>query len=95
MMVVLPCAHCWDTEELEMFDLVEEVNQNFYEVMGVGQVGKMMKVWGSVQYSSLYSLFSIVLQDGPVRDKRIILMHDNFPFISFSLMQKLNPPNLI
>lgn len=52
-MVVLPSAHCWDSEELEMFDLVEEVNQNFYEVMGVGQVGKMMKVLGSHLFSTL------------------------------------------
>ncbi|KAK7496327.1 hypothetical protein BaRGS_00012492 [Batillaria attramentaria] len=27
----------WDNEELELFDLVEEVNANFYEVLGVGQ----------------------------------------------------------
>nr|CAG4643434.1 EOG090X0BHG [Ilyocryptus agilis] len=27
----------WDQEELEMFDLVEEVNQNFYDVLGVLQ----------------------------------------------------------
>ena len=31
-------SRCWDNEELELFDLVEEVNQNFYEVMGVDQV---------------------------------------------------------
>lgn len=28
----------WDTEELEVFDVVEEVNQNFYELLGVPQV---------------------------------------------------------
>ena len=28
----------WGNEELELFDLVEEVNQNFYEVLGVDQV---------------------------------------------------------
>ncbi|XP_013788968.1 dnaJ homolog subfamily C member 1-like, partial [Limulus polyphemus] len=27
----------WDTEDLELFDLVEEVNQNFYEVLGLEQ----------------------------------------------------------
>ncbi|OWF54295.1 dnaJ homolog subfamily C member 1-like [Mizuhopecten yessoensis] len=26
---------CWDNDDLELFDLVEEVNQNFYEVLGV------------------------------------------------------------
>lgn len=30
----------WDTEELEIFDLVEEIKTNFYEFMGIGQVGK-------------------------------------------------------
>lgn len=29
----------WDSAEMEMFDLVEEVNQNFYEVMDISQVG--------------------------------------------------------
>lgn len=28
----------WDTDDLELFDLVEEVNKNFYEVLGVDQV---------------------------------------------------------
>lgn len=28
----------WNNEEMEMFDLVEEVNTNFYEVLGVDQV---------------------------------------------------------
>ncbi|CAH1788926.1 unnamed protein product [Owenia fusiformis] len=27
----------WDTDELELFDIVEEVNQNFYELMGLEQ----------------------------------------------------------
>lgn len=32
------CAYAWDTEELEIFDLVEEINLNFYNVLGVQQV---------------------------------------------------------
>ncbi|KAK6618284.1 hypothetical protein RUM44_002735 [Polyplax serrata] len=28
---------CWDSEELELFDLVEEVNANFYTLLGVSQ----------------------------------------------------------
>lgn len=31
-------VHAWDTEELEIFDLVEEINRNFYEFMGIAQV---------------------------------------------------------
>lgn len=28
----------WDNDELEVFDVVEEVNQNFYDLLGVSQV---------------------------------------------------------
>lgn len=28
----------WDNDELEVFDVVEEVNQNFYNLLGVPQV---------------------------------------------------------
>ncbi|XP_041977620.1 dnaJ homolog subfamily C member 1 [Aricia agestis] len=31
------CAAAWDDDDLEVFDVVEEVNQNFYEVLGVSQ----------------------------------------------------------
>lgn len=31
----------WDTEELEIFDLVEEIKVNFYELMGIQQVNKI------------------------------------------------------
>lgn len=30
-------ASAWDTEELEIFDLVEEINKNFYDFMGITQ----------------------------------------------------------
>lgn len=35
---VYDIANAWDNDELEVFDVVEEVNQNFYEVLGVPQV---------------------------------------------------------
>jgi len=28
----------WNVDDLELFDLVEEVNQNFYDVLGVDPV---------------------------------------------------------
>lgn len=31
-------AAAWDDDDMEVFDVVEEVNQNFYELMGVAQV---------------------------------------------------------
>lgn len=35
---VVTLTAAWDTEELEIFDLVEEINENFYTVLGVQQV---------------------------------------------------------
>jgi DnaJ family protein C protein 1 len=36
--LLLEAVHCWDNEELEIFDLVEEVNTNFYTLLGVPEV---------------------------------------------------------
>lgn len=39
LLFALVCgAAAWDDGDLEVFDVVEEVNQNFYELMGVAQV---------------------------------------------------------
>ena len=35
-------VYCWDTDDLELFDLVEEVNGNFYELLDVTQVKKIV-----------------------------------------------------
>ncbi|XP_011693536.1 PREDICTED: dnaJ homolog subfamily C member 1-like isoform X1 [Wasmannia auropunctata] len=34
---VFRSSYAWDNDELEVFDVVEEVNQNFYDVLGVTQ----------------------------------------------------------
>lgn len=31
-------THGWTQDELDLYDLVEEVNANFYDVLGVSQV---------------------------------------------------------
>ena len=31
-------SFAWDSDDLELFDLVEEIQQNFYEVLGLDQV---------------------------------------------------------
>jgi DnaJ family protein C protein 1 len=31
-------VQCWDNDELEIFDMVEEVNTNFYTLLGVSEV---------------------------------------------------------
>jgi hypothetical protein len=35
---LLAKARAWGSDEMELFDLVEDVNKNFYEVLGVSQV---------------------------------------------------------
>lgn len=35
---VVGFSYAWDDDDLEVFDVVEEVNQNFYDVLGVTQV---------------------------------------------------------
>ena len=35
----------WESEDLELFDIVEEVNKNFYDVMGVSQVKVANGLW--------------------------------------------------
>lgn len=32
------CVSAWDQDEIEIFDLVEEINQNFYTILKVEQV---------------------------------------------------------
>ncbi|OAD52332.1 DnaJ like protein subfamily C member 1 [Eufriesea mexicana] len=34
----------WDNDELEVFDVVEEINQNFYEILGVTQVANASEI---------------------------------------------------
>lgn len=38
LFVTMHSAVAWDDSDLEVFDVVEEVNQNFYELMGITQV---------------------------------------------------------
>ena len=33
-------SDAWGSDEMELFDLVEEVNGNFYDILGVEQVWK-------------------------------------------------------
>lgn len=35
---IIISVKAWDDGDLEVFDVVEEVNQNFYELLGVTQV---------------------------------------------------------
>lgn len=33
-------VRCWDQDQLDVFDVVEEVNQNFYQLMNIPQVSR-------------------------------------------------------
>lgn len=35
---MVPYVRCWTTEDMELFDLVENTPQNFYDVLGVDPV---------------------------------------------------------
>ncbi|XP_013195971.1 dnaJ homolog subfamily C member 1 [Amyelois transitella] len=37
LFTLIYCASAWDDDDFEVFDVVEEVNQNFYELLGVKQ----------------------------------------------------------
>lgn len=37
-------ANAWDNDELEVFDVVEEVNRNFYDVLGVPQAANASEI---------------------------------------------------
>ena len=45
------CCYSWDNEELELFDIIEEVNTNFYDVFGVTQVRERKGVVNSLRVS--------------------------------------------
>ena len=55
LLMLLPCSLAWDTDEMDLFDLVEEVNKNFYEVMGLDQVATTKEV------RSAYKKLALVL----------------------------------
>ena len=37
LLFLVPAALAWDNEEMDLFDLVEEVNKHFYVIMGLDQ----------------------------------------------------------
>jgi len=49
--VMLNSVQCWDNEELEIFDLVEEVNTNFYTLLGVPEVTDLFRYYDSFTVS--------------------------------------------
>lgn len=44
ILISAKCILTWDSEQMEVFDLVEEVKQNFYELLNVSQVSWSKKM---------------------------------------------------
>ncbi|XP_035688894.1 dnaJ homolog subfamily C member 1-like [Branchiostoma floridae] len=65
---LLPSAFSWDTKELELFDLVEEVNQNFYEVLGLDQSASMSDIRRSYRKLALQMHPDKVKGEGSAED---------------------------
>lgn len=40
LLICFNLTNAWDNDDLEIFDLVEEIKDNFYEVLGINQVFK-------------------------------------------------------
>ncbi|CAL4141614.1 unnamed protein product, partial [Meganyctiphanes norvegica] len=42
--LAIPAARCWESDEMDVFDVVEEVNQNFYELMEISQDAELPEI---------------------------------------------------
>ncbi|KDR23191.1 dnaJ homolog subfamily C member 1 [Zootermopsis nevadensis] len=77
LMFVLDAIHCWDNEELEIFDLVEEVNTNFYTLLGVPENADASEI------RRAYRRLSLVLHpdkndasDAEVKFRQLVAVYD-------------------
>lgn len=43
-LVFIESSHAWDNDDLEIFDLVELVNQNFYTMLGINQDASLSEI---------------------------------------------------
>ena len=44
LFLLLPSALAWDSDQLEIFDLVEEINENFYALLGVAETAETSEI---------------------------------------------------
>lgn len=44
VVLTAPTVKCWDSEEMELFDVVEEVDQNFYEVLAISEDATLAEI---------------------------------------------------
>lgn len=58
--ILFQTAFSWDTDDLELFDLVEEVNRNFYDVLGVPSVSDQLSISAICQRKDSSPLQSVL-----------------------------------
>lgn len=70
-------VQCWDNEELEIFDLVEEVNTNFYTLLGVAENADASEI------RKAYRRLSLVLHpdksdaaDAEIKFRQLVAVYD-------------------
>ncbi|PSN38357.1 hypothetical protein C0J52_06932 [Blattella germanica] len=61
ILLTLDIVRCWDNDELEIFDLVEEVNTNFYTLLGVTE---LVAVYDVLRDSNKRKRYNEVLKNG-------------------------------
>lgn len=52
----------WDDDELEVFDVVEEVNQNFYQLLGLTQVNFYLSFKNKYLIFILFNIYLFLIQ---------------------------------
>lgn len=77
VLVVASSATAWDESELEIFDVVEEVNQNFYEFLGITQEAT------SSEIKRAYRQLSLVLhpdkndaEDAEIKFRHLVAIYE-------------------
>jgi len=95
-MIILPrCTevHGWDSIDLELFDLVEEIKDNFYGVLGLQQVRL-------IDIKVLFSATDRILNNGCLLSKNDQLSLSSYHFLpavvmkgKFQIYRKLEKAN--
>ena len=61
-------SRAWDSDEMDLFDLVEEVNENFYTLLGLDQSAATTK-----DVRQAYKRLALVLHPDKVSIKKLFL----------------------